>query len=66
MVAAATQLGFNPQWIAEFIANTVAFTRSPIAPYLTDHVLFTGPGADLTTTPSRASRPFTRHWATPR
>jgi ABC-type branched-subunit amino acid transport system substrate-binding protein len=47
MVAAATQLDFHPQWIAEFIANTVAFSGTPIAQYLDENVLFTGPGADL-------------------
>ena len=47
MVAAATQLDFHPQWIAEFIANTVAFSGTPIAQYLAENVLFTGPGADL-------------------
>jgi ABC-type branched-subunit amino acid transport system substrate-binding protein len=47
MVAAATQLDFKPQWIAEFIANTVAFSGTPIAGYLAENVLFTGPGADL-------------------
>lgn len=47
VVAAATQSDFEPQWIAEFIANSTAFKESPIAGYLTDHVLFTGPGAKL-------------------
>jgi ABC-type branched-subunit amino acid transport system substrate-binding protein len=47
MVAAATQLSFNPQWTAEFIANSTAFKKSPAAQYLTAHVLFTGPGAKL-------------------
>ncbi|MEV5409645.1 ABC transporter substrate-binding protein [Thermopolyspora sp. NPDC052614] len=47
MVAAATQLDFKPQWIAEFIANSTAFSESPISSYLKDHVLFTGLGADL-------------------
>lgn len=47
VVAAATQLDFDPQWVAEFIANSTAFKKSPIASYLTDHVLFTGPGAKL-------------------
>jgi ABC-type branched-subunit amino acid transport system substrate-binding protein len=47
MVAAATQLDFSPQWIAEFIANATAFKESPSAEYLTQHVLFTGPGAKL-------------------
>lgn len=47
MVAAATQLSFSPQWIAEFIANSTAFKTSPIASYLTEHILFTGPGAKL-------------------
>ena len=47
MVAAATQLDFKPQWIAEFIANTVAFSGTPIAQYLAENVIFTGPGADL-------------------
>jgi ABC-type branched-subunit amino acid transport system substrate-binding protein len=47
MVAAATQLDFHPQWIAEFIANSTAFSGTPIAGYLADNVIFTGPGADL-------------------
>ncbi|MBB3674816.1 ABC transporter substrate-binding protein [Modestobacter versicolor] len=47
MVAAATQLDFKPQWIAEFIANSTAFAGTPIAQYLQENVLFTGPGADL-------------------
>lgn len=47
VVAAATQLDFEPQWVAEFIANSTAFKESPIAAYLTDHVVFTGPGAKL-------------------
>ncbi len=47
MVAAATQLDFKPQWIAEFIANATAFSESPVSAYLKDHVLFTGLGADL-------------------
>jgi ABC-type branched-subunit amino acid transport system substrate-binding protein len=47
MIAAATQLSFSPQWIAEFIANSTAFKASPIASYLAQHVLFTGPGAKL-------------------
>lgn len=47
LVAAATQLNFTPTWIAEFIANSTAFNGTPIAQYLTDNVLFTGPGADL-------------------
>jgi ABC-type branched-subunit amino acid transport system substrate-binding protein len=48
VVAAATQLDFKPTWIAEFIANSTAFNGTPIAQYLADNVLFTGPGADLT------------------
>jgi ABC-type branched-subunit amino acid transport system substrate-binding protein len=47
MVAAATQLDFHPQWIAEFIANSTAFSGTPIAGYLAENVIFTGPGADL-------------------
>jgi ABC-type branched-subunit amino acid transport system substrate-binding protein len=47
VIAAATQLDFRPQWIAEFIANSTAFKKSPITDYLTKHVLFTGPGAKL-------------------
>lgn len=47
MVAAATQQDFAPQWIAEFIANATAMKQSPIAQYLTDHFLFTGPGNKL-------------------
>jgi ABC-type branched-subunit amino acid transport system substrate-binding protein len=47
MVAAATQLDFHPQWIAEFIANSTAFSGTPIADYLAQNVIFTGPGADL-------------------
>lgn len=47
MVAAATQLDFKPKWIAEFIANSTAFSESPVAAYLKENVLFTGPGADL-------------------
>jgi ABC-type branched-subunit amino acid transport system substrate-binding protein len=47
LVAAATQLDFKPTWIAEFIANSTAFSGTPIAQYLADNVLFTGPGADL-------------------
>jgi ABC-type branched-subunit amino acid transport system substrate-binding protein len=48
MVAAATQLDYHPKWIAEFIANATAFSGTPIAQYLAQNVLFTGPGADLT------------------
>jgi ABC-type branched-subunit amino acid transport system substrate-binding protein len=48
MVAAATQLDYHPKWIAEFIANSTAFSGTPIAQYLAENVLFTGPGADLT------------------
>ena len=47
MVAAATQLDFHPQWIAEFIANSTAFSGTPVADYLAKNVIFTGPGADL-------------------
>lgn len=47
VVSAATQLDFKPKWIAEFIANSTAFSKSPIADYLKENVLFTGPGADL-------------------
>jgi ABC-type branched-subunit amino acid transport system substrate-binding protein len=47
MVAAATQLDFHPHWIAEFIANSTAFSGTPIADYLAQNVIFTGPGADL-------------------
>jgi ABC-type branched-subunit amino acid transport system substrate-binding protein len=47
MVAAATQLDFHPHWIAEFIANSTAFSGTPIAGYLAQNVTFTGPGADL-------------------
>lgn len=57
MVAAATQLSFSPQWVAEFIAISTAFKTSPIAPYLTQQMLFTGPGAKLddTSVPAVAS-----------
>jgi ABC-type branched-subunit amino acid transport system substrate-binding protein len=48
MVAAATQLNYHPKWIAEFIANATAFSGTPIASYLAQNVLFTGPGANLT------------------
>lgn len=47
VVAAATQLDFQPQWIAEFIALATAFKTSDIAPYLTENMIFTGPGAKL-------------------
>lgn len=47
VVAAASQLDFEPQWVAEFIANSTAFKDSPIADYLTNNVLFTGPGTKL-------------------
>lgn len=47
VVAAATQLDYAPQWVAEFIANSTAFKTSAIADYLTQHVIFTGPGTKL-------------------
>lgn len=47
VVAAATQLQFAPTWVAEYFANSTAFPTSPIAGYLTDHFVFTGPGDEL-------------------
>jgi ABC-type branched-chain amino acid transport systems, periplasmic component len=47
VVSAATELDFKPKWIAEFIANATTFSEGPIADYLKENVLFTGPGAGL-------------------
>jgi ABC-type branched-subunit amino acid transport system substrate-binding protein len=46
-IAAATQLGFNPTWVSEYFALSTAFTNSPIAGYLEQHFVFTGPGDQL-------------------
>jgi ABC-type branched-subunit amino acid transport system substrate-binding protein len=47
LVAAATQLDFAPTFIGEFYALAPTFAETPIAPYLTDHWIFTGPAGNL-------------------
>lgn len=47
MVAAATQLDFKPQWISEFIGLNISYADSPVAPYIKENFLVTGPGAKL-------------------
>jgi ABC-type branched-subunit amino acid transport system substrate-binding protein len=47
VIAAATQLQYTPTWISEYFALSTAFTTSPLAPYLEQHFLFTGPGDQL-------------------
>jgi ABC-type branched-subunit amino acid transport system substrate-binding protein len=47
VVAAATQLQYTPTWIAEYFANSSAFPTSPIADYLEQNFVFTGPGDEL-------------------
>jgi ABC-type branched-subunit amino acid transport system substrate-binding protein len=52
VVAAATQLQFTPTWISEYFANSQAFPSSPIAEYLEQNFVFTGPGDELDNTDS--------------
>ena len=47
VVAAATQLGFEPTWIAEFFAMSNAFKDNEIAPYLEANFLITGLAGNL-------------------
>lgn len=47
MVAAATQLNFTPHWISEFIGVNISYAKMPIAPYIQEHFLITGPGNKL-------------------
>ncbi|WP_448002785.1 ABC transporter substrate-binding protein [Agromyces bauzanensis] len=47
VVAAATQLDFNPTWIAEFFAMSDSFRESPIAGYLEENFIITGMAGDL-------------------
>lgn len=47
VVSAATQLDFKPKWVMGFMANATAFSESPIADYLKENMIFTGPGGDL-------------------
>jgi ABC-type branched-subunit amino acid transport system substrate-binding protein len=47
VIAAATQLQYNPTWISEYFALSTAFMTSPLAPYLEQHFVFTGPGDQL-------------------
>ncbi|NIJ12502.1 ABC-type branched-subunit amino acid transport system substrate-binding protein [Saccharomonospora amisosensis] len=48
MVAAASQLNFNPTWVSEFIAHNIGFADMPeVAKYLQSNFVFTGPGNDL-------------------
>ncbi|WP_448808538.1 ABC transporter substrate-binding protein [Agromyces bauzanensis] len=47
VIAAATQLDFEPTWITEFFAMSDSFRESPIAGYLQDHVLITGMAGNL-------------------
>lgn len=47
VVAAATQLDFGPEWVAEFFSLTASFTSSAIAEYLEAHFTFTGLAGNL-------------------
>lgn len=47
LVAAATQLDYNPIWISEFFSVADSFRESPIAGYLEDNFILTGLAGNL-------------------